>query len=97
VIDKIPENNTLIVGPEDSIELLKEKCILRDWISQEEIFNMPLTCKIRYRQADIDLILSQNSDGTILAQFKESQRAVTPGQFLVAYSGGGVVGSGIIC
>jgi tRNA-specific 2-thiouridylase len=56
---------------------------------------MPITGKIRYRQVDIAVTLTY--DGMdLIANFNEPQRAVTPGQFLVAYRGNQVIGSGII-
>lgn len=100
VIDKIAASNTLIVGPEDSPELLRENCRLADWISIDmdfmSLLETPLTCKIRYRQVDIGVTLTY-LNGELIAYFSEPQRAVTPGQFLVAYQGSRIIGSGVIC
>ena len=100
MINKIASSNTLIVGPYNSPELLQNKCILRDWISikddYQSLLGIPLTCKIRYRQADTEVTLNY-SDNQLIANFEEPQRAITPGQFLVAYQGSRVIGSGIIC
>jgi tRNA-specific 2-thiouridylase len=100
VIDKITTSNTLVVWPEDSPELLRKSCRLTDWVSIDTdikfLQEKPITGKIRYRQIDIAVTLSYKEDG-LVANFKEPQRAVTPGQFLVIYQGSHVIGSGIIC
>ena len=36
------------------------------------------------------------SDGQVRLRFREPQRAVTPGQFVVLYDGDTVVGGGVI-
>lgn len=57
---------------------------------------MEVTVKTRYKQAEVPAILSPADDGKVFVQFKEKQRAVTPGQAAVFYNGDVVVGGGKI-
>ncbi len=59
---------------------------------------MPLCCmgKVRYRQADQPCTVTSLPDGTLHVVFDTPQRAVTPGQSLVLYSGDVCLGGGII-
>ncbi len=54
-----------------------------------------LTCKHRYRQPDQDCTLVKTDTGYEV-QFKEPQRAITPGQSAVFYSGEVCLGGGVI-
>jgi tRNA-specific 2-thiouridylase len=58
----------------------------------------PLRCtvKVRYRQADQRVLLTPRPDGTVHLEFAEPQRAVTPGQYAVAYDGERCMGGGVI-
>lgn len=58
---------------------------------------VPFRCeaKIRYRQKDQPCTLIDNGEG-LLVEFDEPQRAVTPGQYLVIYSGEYCLGGAII-
>lgn len=58
----------------------------------------PLRCtvKVRYRQADQPASLTPRPDGTVHLEFAEPQRAVTPGQYAVAYDGDRCMGGGVI-
>lgn len=59
---------------------------------------LPFTCqsKIRYRQADQDCTITGLDGDTLHVSFKNPQRAVTPGQSIVFYSGTTCLGGGII-
>ena len=87
--------------------MLKKQLICEDidWINSAS--ELPLKCraKIRYRQQDqaceVEL-LNDESDTSkrYLITFEDSQRAITPGQYLVLYQdeiclGGGVIHSSI--
>ncbi|HEX4911696.1 MAG TPA: tRNA 2-thiouridine(34) synthase MnmA [Permianibacter sp.] len=54
------------------------------------------TAKVRYRQHDFPCTVSVRADGTVDVSFPEPQRAVTPGQSLVLYTGEVCLGGGII-
>ncbi|HOA98266.1 MAG TPA: tRNA 2-thiouridine(34) synthase MnmA, partial [Acetivibrio saccincola] len=52
--------------------------------------------KIRYSAKEADATIYPLEDGKVEVVFKEPQRAVTPGQSVVFYSGDIVVGGGTI-
>lgn len=54
------------------------------------------TAKTRYRQPDQDCEVIVREDGACLVSFDSSQRAVTPGQYLVLYQGEVCLGGGVI-
>lgn len=55
-----------------------------------------LTAKVRYRQQDQAVRINQVEDDRIYLEFKQPQRAVTPGQSVVLYDGDVCLGGGII-
>lgn len=52
--------------------------------------------KYRYRQKDQAATLTRDEDGQILLTFDEPQRAIAPGQAVVAYRGDIVLGGGTV-
>ncbi|MBV8876361.1 MAG: tRNA 2-thiouridine(34) synthase MnmA [Gammaproteobacteria bacterium] len=52
--------------------------------------------KVRYRQSDQAANLEPRPDGSLRIVFDEPQRAVTPGQYAVAYEGQRCLGGGVI-
>jgi tRNA-specific 2-thiouridylase len=51
---------------------------------------------VRYRQPDQPALLTPRPDGTVHLEFAEPQRAVTPGQYAVAYEGERCIGGAVI-
>lgn len=76
--------------------LLSDSCIIDtvNWIGDTLLTKC--TAKFRYRQADNDVELTHNSDGTILVEYKQKVRSVTPGQACVFYNKEECLGGGII-
>ncbi len=99
VIGKDLEKNILYVSHGDESKLFTDRCSVSgmNWIPavpEEEEFRC--TAKFRYRQAEQGVLVRR--EGTDGAQifFDEPQRAVTPGQYAVLYSGNRCIGGGVI-
>lgn len=93
------DRNALIVVQGNQHPLLfsnQLRCTDISWINQDEP-TLPLHCqaKVRYRQADQACTLEKDESGYQLS-FKEAQRSVTPGQFVVLYQGDICLGGGVI-
>ncbi len=98
VLEKNTEKNELIVGYEDDPLLFKKEAEVKKvhWISGSQP-KFPLKCKarLRHRQALQDVTCRMLGDICKL-EFKEKQKAITPGQFAVIYKGEECLGGGII-
>ena len=89
VVSKDLKHNILrVVRGDKDDALFKQDLIATEihWISGYEP-KLPLDCKakIRYRQADQECQIEKKSNKKIKVIFKEKQRAITPGQFVVFY------------
>ncbi len=94
---KNAENNTVTLSENDG--LFSSSVIAHDinLISMEKLDKaMPVTAKIRYNQVEQEAVITPEENGLIRVDFAEPQRAVTPGQAVVFYSGDIVVGGGTI-
>jgi tRNA-specific 2-thiouridylase len=82
----IQDNALVVVQGEDHPSLLASGLIasLPHWL---ENFPLPLNChaKIRHRQPDQACYVSSDTPGQLKVQFKQPQRGVNPGQFIVFY------------
>lgn len=98
VIEKDVPNNRLVVGTEADLALFSDRMVLTDWkwLREDRGFPWHGSAKIRYRQPDQEVGISVREGGSVEARFPSPQRAAAPGQFLVAYEGDELVGSGII-
>ncbi len=56
----------------------------------------PLLAKIRYRHAAAEVERVESGEGSMKVRFRKPQRAITPGQSLVLYREGIIVGGGVI-
>ena len=98
IIEKDLEKNVLIVDQGDSPHLYSRALKVNSihWINGcPPDFSKPLQAKIRYRQPD-QLCYIRPSDTGRYVDFSEPQRAVTPGQSIVFYSGDRCLGGSII-
>ncbi|HXW75146.1 MAG TPA: tRNA 2-thiouridine(34) synthase MnmA [Steroidobacteraceae bacterium] len=66
------------------------------WLSTARTAPSRCTVKVRYRQDDQPALLEPRADGTMRIVFEQPQRAVTPGQYAVAYEGERCLGGGVI-
>lgn len=102
VVGKDMEKNRLIVAQgEDAKSLYSHTVICTDetYIAGEPPAEVGVpfecTCKYRYRQSDQPVTVTRLGQGSFSVYSKEPQRAVTPGQSLVLYSGNNCLGGGI--
>ena len=66
------------------------------WLDAPRRKAFPCGVKVRYRQADQPAVLEPRADGTARIRFERPQRAVTPGQYAVAYDGERCLGGAVI-
>ena len=92
-----PATNTVLLGPEASLR--RQECTVSDlnilwpidWTSPTEVH-----VKVRYATPPTPAVLSPVTASSIHIQFREAQRALSPGQSAVFYEGDHVLGGGII-
>jgi len=100
VLHKDLDHNVLYVGQEhDHAWLMSTRLAASQlsWVSGiPPEAGTALSAKVRYRQADQECVVEEISTGRLVLEFKHAQRAVTPGQSVVLYSGDNCLGGGII-
>jgi tRNA-specific 2-thiouridylase len=100
VAKKNYETNTLIaVQGSDHPMLFSHKLtfIKPNWINEIKSFDgLSLSARIRHRQKPQECLVEQQSDQMYLVTFSNSQRAISPGQHIVLYSGTRCLGGGVI-
>lgn len=98
VVAKNEESNELVLGFDDDPLLFAKKRYLDDMhfiLGNDPEF--PFSCKVRLRHRQELQEASIDKDDTgYFVEFKEAQRAVTPGQFCVVYKDGECFGGGSI-
>ncbi|MEM1484580.1 tRNA 2-thiouridine(34) synthase MnmA [Oscillospiraceae bacterium PP1C4] len=97
VVAKDMQTNTVTLGGQDALFSTSLTAGDLNWISIEELTEpMQVTAKTRYKQQETSALIRPLENGTILVEFDQPQRAVTPGQAVVFYDGDNVVGGGTI-
>jgi tRNA-specific 2-thiouridylase len=100
VVDKDIERNVLIVGQGTNHPRLYSTGLLANqlhWVDRKGPQQViKCSVKTRYRQQDIPCQITPNIDGSLLVEFDEPQKAVTPGQSAVFYQNEICLGGGII-
>lgn len=95
VVDKDLKNNRLIVVQGDDSPLLYSKGLIAEpvhFIAETFPEKFECTAKFRYRQKEQECLVTHDENGCYI-EFKEKQRAITPGQFAVLYSGDECIGA----
>lgn len=99
VISKDKKRNALVVGEKEDVMGTGLIAGNLNWLTFEHL-TQPLDLKARIRfqheDAEAEAIPIDIDNRKVLVKFKEPQRAITPGQAVVFYSGDIVVGGGII-
>ena len=97
VVRILPEQNAVVVGPDQA--LYTNECFVANmhWISGEApAFPYRCSAKTRYRQPERPCTVYPAGQRGVRLVFDEPLRAITPGQSAVLYDGDTVLGGGII-
>ncbi len=86
--------NRIELAPEDELYTRTVRC--RGVRLRSRFIAPPLTAKVRYRHHAADVEMVTRGGGGLTVVFSRPQRAPTPGQSLVLYRDGMVMGGGII-
>lgn len=98
VVDKNLKDNVLVVSCGEGEELLSYGLVTEgfNFIGKIELGNeFRCTAKFRYRQGEQGVRVKMDGNKATII-FDEPQRAVTPGQYAVLYSGNRCLGGGVI-
>jgi tRNA-specific 2-thiouridylase len=97
VVELDRASNRVVVG--DDVELRSHVCNVRDinWMSFAALESpIRVSVKIRHRHEPAEATVEPLGETSARIQFDEPQRAITPGQAAVFYSGDVVLGGGWI-
>lgn len=99
VAKKITDKNTVVLarGSTDPI-LYTTRAEIEHivWHGVRPVTTVRCTAKIRYRQPDQHCAVTLQKDMRATIEFDEPQRAISPGQSVVLYTGDDVLGGGIL-
>lgn len=91
------DDNTVVLGSNDDLFVKELTAGDVNLIAVEKLQDpMEVTARVRYHQKEKPAVVYPLDGGRIRLEFKEPQRAVTPGQAVVMYSGDTVIGGGVI-
>ncbi len=96
---KDASRNTLVVVQGHDHRLLSSAGLTSGpwhWLVPPRRQPFAASVKVRYRQADQPARLVPAADGTVRVIFEQPQRAVTPGQYIVAYEAERCLGGAVI-
>jgi tRNA-uridine 2-sulfurtransferase len=99
VAAKDAARNTLIVVQDHDHPLLASRALTTErwhWLAPPRGAAFGCAVKVRYRQSDQAAVLAPCADGSMHIAFEQPQRALTPGQYAVAYEGERCLGGGVI-
>jgi tRNA-specific 2-thiouridylase len=97
VVNILAEQNKIVVGSESDLYRRRMKLGECNWfIDNNPKTTLNCTAKIRYRHEPSECVVEFGESGVITAEFKEPQRAITPGQSAVFYDNEMVLGGGVI-
>lgn len=89
--------DTLIVGPSEALAAKTLDAVRCNWVSIEAPTKpVRAHARIRHRHNEVDALITPVGDDRVRVQFKEAQRAITPGQGVAFYDGDLLLGGGWI-
>ena len=97
VVNKNKDSNTVTIGDEEDLYSNRLTASDINMIAVEKLVApMKASVKTRYSQKETEAVLHPLDEDKILVEFKDKQRAITPGQSAVFYDGDIVIGGGTI-
>ena len=97
VVEVDPSRNAIVVGRDEDLYASSLVASDLNLIAVSELVSpIAVTAKIRYNMKDSPATLSPLGGEQALVEFEKPQRAITPGQAVVAYRGDDVFGGGTI-
>lgn len=90
VVGKNLVDNILYVDAgEDNPHMVSDQLVATNvnWINGQPESPLACTAKFRYRQQDSDVSVTIQSNGDVLVDYPQGERAITPGQAVVFYQG----------
>lgn len=97
VVEIRPETNEVVIGTNEEVFTDHLYCNCLNYMAAEEFKDgMEVSAKIRYNHNGAKCRLTLVEDDMLRCDFIEPQRAVTPGQAVVFYTGDYVAGGGTI-
>jgi len=91
-----PERNRIVLGPEKELYSRKLSARKLNWVSGKAPREpITITARVRYKSKEAEAILRPNDDSVDVC-FSQPQKAITPGQAVVFYNAGEVLGGGTI-
>lgn len=99
VLEKDAESNAVVLGDEE--ELFRTRVRVGGFNLQaadatRDLDGVRFSVKLRYSQRESEALVHATSEDGLVLEFAEPQRAPSPGQFAVLYSGDILVGGGAI-
>ena len=86
---------TEVYGNPSSLYSVGLEAVHETWITECPTLPFECTCKIRYRQPDVECIVTRDGD-RLIVRFKKPVAAVAPGQSVVFYQGMDCLGGAVI-
>ena len=92
-----PETNEVVIGDNQDVFAPALRCSQLNPVAVSEFQEgMEVWTKIRYNHKGAEAVIRKVQGDFMIIEFKEPQRAITPGQAVVFYQGEHVVGGGVI-